>query len=118
MDIEELRHYCLSKKSVTEEFPFDADTLVFKVAGKMFALAPLERWEKNERTVSLKCDPDYALELRADYESIGAAYHMNKKHWNAVNTLSPELNPQLIRDLIDHSYDLVVKKLPKSKRPV
>lgn len=117
MNIEELRTYCLSKKEVTEDFPFDQDTLVFKVVGKLFALAPLERWEQGEKTLNLKCDPDYALELRATYESIYPGYHMSKKHWNTVNISSGELPPELIRELIDHSYELVVEKLPKSKRP-
>ena len=117
MDIETLRQYCLAKKGVTETFPFDADTLVFKVKGKMFALAPLERWEKGEKTINLKCDPGYSEELRAEYESIYGGYHMNKRHWNTVNVSSGELPAGLIRELIDHSYDLVVKKLPKNKRP-
>ena len=117
MNIDELRNYCISKKGITEEFPFDADTLVFKVMGKMFALIPLERWERGEKTINLKCDPDYALELRAEYESIYAGFHMNNKHWNTVNISSGEVEMQLIRELIDHSYDLVVEKLPKNKRP-
>lgn len=117
MNIEALRTYCLSKKGVTEDFPFDADTLVFKVMGKLFALVPLERWERGEKIINLKCDPEYALELRAEYKSIYPGYHMNKKHWNTVNTSSGTLPPDLIRKLIDHSYELVVEKLPKSKRP-
>ena len=117
MHIDELRDYCLAKKGATEAFPFDADTLVFKVVGKMFALVPLERWEKGAKTINLKCDPEYALELRAAYESVYPGYHMSKKHWNTVDIASGELNPELLKSLIDHSYALVVDKLPKSKRP-
>ena len=88
MNIEQLRDYCLKKKGVTDGFPFDQDTLVIKVLGKMFALFPLEKWEKGEGSVNLKCDPDYSEELRAQYESIEAGWHMSKKHWNSVYILS------------------------------
>ncbi len=117
MNIEELREYCLSKKAVTESFPFDVDTLVFKVAGKMFALTPLEKWEKGKKTINLKCDPDWSVELRATYEGINAGYHMSKKHWNTVSLHDRELSIAFIKELIDHSYDLVVKGLPKKLRP-
>ncbi|MBR9913373.1 MAG: MmcQ/YjbR family DNA-binding protein [Algicola sp.] len=116
MNIEQLRDYCLQKKGVTETFPFDADTLVFKVMGKMFALFPLEKWEMGEGSVNLKCDPDYAEELRAEYHSIEAGWHMSKKHWNSLYIYKGELSPQLVLELIDHSYDLVVKGLPKKLR--
>lgn len=78
MNIEELRSFCLSKKETSEDFPFDSDTLVFKVCGKIFALVPLERWERGEASINLKCDPDYAQELRAEYNSIIPGFHMNK----------------------------------------
>jgi len=117
MNIEALRQYCLAKKEVTEGFPFDEDTLVFKVVGKMFALAPLEKWEAGKKTVNLKCDPDYAEELRAEYESVYPGYHMNKRHWNTIDVSSGEISADLVRKLIDHSYDLVVKNLPKHKKP-
>jgi predicted DNA-binding protein (MmcQ/YjbR family) len=112
MDIEQFRDYCLRKKGVTEEFPFDEVTLVLKVMGKMFALTGLD----NERfTVNLKCDPDYALELREQYEEIIPGWHMNKTHWNSVD-FEGNLEQALLRQLIDHSYNLVVKGLKKSLR--
>ncbi|MGR7813114.1 MmcQ/YjbR family DNA-binding protein [Lacinutrix undariae] len=116
MNISQLHEYCLNKKGVTETFPFDKDTLVFKVLGKMFALFPLEKWEKGEGSVNLKCDPDYALELRETYPSIEAGWHMSKKHWNSLYIYKGELTPQLVFQLIDHSYDMVVKGMPKKMR--
>ncbi|MEH1006202.1 MmcQ/YjbR family DNA-binding protein [Winogradskyella sp. ECml5-4] len=116
MNIEDYRNYCLSKKEVTEHFPFDEDTLVFKVLGKMFALASLKRWENGEAFINLKCDPEYAQELRAEYDSIKPGYHMHKQQWNSVYVHSRELSVQLIKELIDHSYDMVVKGLPKKLR--
>jgi len=109
MNIEEFREYCLSKNAVTEEFPFDEQTLVFKVLGKMFALSGLENQPPR---VNLKCDPERAIELRETYDGIiYAGYHMNKKHWNTIEISN--LPQQLLFKLIDHSYDLVVAKLPK-----
>jgi predicted DNA-binding protein (MmcQ/YjbR family) len=116
MNIEQFRTYCISKKGVTEHFPFDNDVLVFKVGGKMFALASLSEWEKGEGYINLKCDPDYAEELRAEYNSIQPGYHMNKKLWNSVYIHTGELPVKLISDLIDHSYDEIVKSLPKKLR--
>ncbi|AJR02595.1 MmcQ/YjbR family DNA-binding protein [Siansivirga zeaxanthinifaciens] len=116
MDIEQLRQYCLKKPAVTETFPFDADTLVFKVLGKMFALFPLEKWEAGEGWVNLKCDPEYALELRAEYESIQPGWHMNKANWNSVLIYKGELQTKFVLELIDHSYDMVVKAMPKKLR--
>ena len=113
MNIEQFRDYCLSKKAVTEHFPFDNDTLVFKVLGKMFALASLKKWEEGNAFINLKCDPDYATELRAEYESIQPGYHMHKKLWNSVYVNHGELSLQFLTQLIDHSYDMVVKGLPK-----
>ena len=113
MQPDHIREYCLVKKGVTESFPFDKDTLVFKVMGKMFALMPLERWEQGEGSINLKCDPDYALELRAEYpQSIYGGYHMNKAHWNTVAVFSGEVPASLVFELIDLSYELVVKGLP------
>ncbi|WP_029034121.1 MmcQ/YjbR family DNA-binding protein [Salinimicrobium terrae] len=109
MDVEAFRIYCLEKKGVTEELPFGPDALVFKVSGKMFALAALE---SDPFKVSLKCDPEKALVLRDEYpDHIEGAYHMNKKHWNSLETEC--LPPQLVKDLTDHSYSLVVSGLPK-----
>lgn len=115
MTIDVLYELCLSKKGVTEHFPFDADTLVFKVGGKMFALLSLQSWEEGDPTVILKCDPDRALELRATYEEILPGYHMNKKHWNSIYC-NGSLSFALIKELIDHSYELVWKSLPKKLR--
>lgn len=112
MNIEELRDYCLSKPKVTEEFPFDQVTLVFKVGGKMFALTSLEKFPPS---VNLKCDPDYALELREEYEAVKPGFHMNKKHWNTV-LYQENLPVILVKKMIDHSYDLVVKSLTKKLR--
>lgn len=112
MNIQAFYDYCLSKKGVTEHFPFDEDTLVFKVGGKMFALSSLTQWEKGEATINLKCDPERALELRAEYESIQPGYHMSKVHWNTV-TVNGDVSLQLLRELIDHSYELVFKSLTK-----
>lgn len=115
MDIQQLYDYCLSKKGVTEHFPFDEDTLVFKVMGKMFCLASLHEWEKGNPAVNVKCDPDYAEELRAEFESVQPGYHSNKKHWNTVY-VNREIPDKKIIHFIHHSYELVVSKLPKKER--
>ena len=109
MNIEIFRDYCLQKKGVTEEFPFDETTLVFKVMGKMFALTGLE---KIPFSINLKCDPERAIELRESYPEITAGYHMSKKHWNTLDC-SGVIPTTLILELVDHSYDLVVKGLTK-----
>jgi predicted DNA-binding protein (MmcQ/YjbR family) len=111
MNIEEYREYCLAKNGVTEGFPFDADKLVFKVGGKMFALANLSDFDGG---IALKCDPDHALQLREQFpDDITGAYHMNKKHWNIVkpNGSVPYL---LLKELIDQSYLLVYNSLTLS----
>lgn len=112
MNIEELHDYCLTKKGVTENFPFDDITLVFKVMGKMFALVGLDSWEKGETKINLKCNPERSLELREQYESINPGWHMNKKHWNTV-TLNNDVSDKLAFELIDHSYELIIKGLTK-----
>ncbi|MGY8914485.1 MAG: MmcQ/YjbR family DNA-binding protein [Flavobacteriales bacterium] len=110
MDIEAFRAYCITKKGVTEEFPFDADTLVFKVMGKMFALAPLERIPSQ---VNLKCDPERAIELRETHDGIiMPGYHMSKTHWNTIY-IENYLPASLIMEFIDDSYNLVVAGLTK-----
>lgn len=114
MNIEDLRSYCLSFQEVSEGFPFDESTLVFKVLGKMFALTSLN---SEDLRVNLKCDPERALELRATHPSIIPGYHMNKQHWNTV-IIDGSLPDDMIRELIDHSYDLIVASLPKSKREI
>lgn len=116
MNIEQIREYCLSKKATTEDVPFDEHTLVFKVAGKVFALTSLKWWERGEAAINLKADPEYSEILRAEYQSIRPGYHMNKKHWNTLYLHQGDLSPQLVKQLIDHSYDMVVKGLPKKKR--
>lgn len=109
MNIEEFREYCISKKGITEEFPFDEHTLVFKVMGKMFALVALERIPSQ---VNLKCDPERAIALREEYDGeIIPGYHMSKVHWNTL--MLGNLPPKLIMDLVDHSYDLVISKFTK-----
>jgi len=115
MNLETYYEYCLSKKGVTEHFPFDQDTLVFKVGGKMFALSSLIQWEKGEPSVNLKCNPDDAQELRAQYNDIQPAYHMSKIHWNtvAINLDVPDI---FIKKLIDDSYNLVFKSLTKKNQ--
>lgn len=110
MNIEDIREYCLQKPYSTEEFPFDETTLVFKVAGKMFACLPLEK----NNMLTLKCDADYAIELRERYSAIEPAWHFNKKYWNQL--LIPALDDSLIKELIDHSYAEVVKKLTRKVR--
>lgn len=113
LDVEQLRSYCLNKLAVIELMPFDDETLVFKVMDKMFALIPLEA---HPLTISLKCDPERAIELRAQYEGIiTGAYHMNKKHWNSV-IVDGSLPDSLVTELIDHSYDLVALRLKKSEQ--
>jgi predicted DNA-binding protein (MmcQ/YjbR family) len=112
MDIQAFYEYCLAKKGVTEHFPFDEDTLVFKVGGKMFALSSLSQWEKGDASVNLKCDPERALELRAQYEAIAPGYHMSKVHWNTIK-VDGDVNEKLLRELIDHSYELIFKSLTK-----
>jgi len=112
MDLAKFREYCLSKPKVTEGTPFGPDVLVFKVGGKIFALASLDEVPAR---ANLKCDPDLALELRDRYEQVTAGYHMNKKHWNTVEIESGIPDVEL-RKMIDHSYELVVTSLPKSKR--
>jgi predicted DNA-binding protein (MmcQ/YjbR family) len=111
MFLEELRSYCLQKKGVSEGFPFDQNTLVFKVFGKLFALMDVESFDD----VNLKCDPERAIELRERYHAVQAGYHMNKKHWNTVR-LFEDVDDSLLLELVDHSYDLVYNSLPKKVR--
>ena len=112
MNIQQYFEYCLSKKGITEHFPFDEDTLVFKVGGKMFALSSLSQWEKGNPSVNLKCDPERAEELRAEYDDIKPGFHMSKVHWNTVSVNS-DISDKMVRELIDHSYDLIFKSLTK-----
>jgi predicted DNA-binding protein (MmcQ/YjbR family) len=106
MNIETLREYCISKKGVTEGFPFGEDTLVFKFKGKIFALANLD----GDLSVNLKCEPGFALELREKYHAVTPGYHMNKKHWNTI-ILDGSVPDKEVFSWIDHSYNLIDGKL-------
>ena len=108
MTAEEIRNYCLEKRGVAESFPFDNETLVFKVGNKMFLLIPLE---KQPVTIAVKTNPEWSETLREQFSQIKGAYHMNKTHWNSVEL--DGLKRELILELIDHSYDLIFKSLTK-----
>jgi predicted DNA-binding protein (MmcQ/YjbR family) len=112
MHIEALRVYCITKPHVSEELPFDDVTLVFKVMGKIFAIIPTD---EIDLSISLKCDPERAIELREKYTSIIPGFHLSKKHWNTIK-VDGSLSDKFIEELIDHSYDLIVKSLPKKIR--
>jgi predicted DNA-binding protein (MmcQ/YjbR family) len=116
MNIELLREYCMAKPAVTEGFPFDQDTLVFKVLGKMFVLTSLRKWEEGLGAINLKSDPEKSEELRLEYESINPGYHMDKKHWNTVDLYRGELSVDFIQEMIDESYRLVVLGMTKKQR--
>lgn len=109
MNIEDLRTYCISLPKVEESFPFDETTLVMKIGGKMFALIPLDG--ANE-SITVKCDPDLALELRERYKCVHPGYHMSKKHWNTIY-ISSEITASQIKTWIKDSYDLVKGSLPR-----
>ena len=111
MDIETIRTYCLKKKAASEGFPFDETTLVFKVMDRMFAVIDLDHPDK----LTVKCNPDYAIELRDRYNGIEGAWHFNKKYWNSVR-FDSDADDKLIKELIDHSYDEVIKKFTKKLR--
>lgn len=109
MYLDLIRDYCLSKPGATEDFPFDETTLVFRVGGKMFALTDIE---DKPTSVNLKCEPEQAIKLREEYQGIEPGYHMNKKHWNTVSAES-DVDADLMKELIDTSYELIYSKLPK-----
>ena len=108
MNIEEVREYCLSLPQATEDFPFDETTLVFRIEQKIFAMIDLE----DTQWLVLKCKPDYALDLRERHAEISGAWHMNKKYWNQLN-LFGTLTDDLVRHLIRHSYNEVIRKLSR-----
>ena len=112
MNIQQLYDFCLSKNAVSEHFPFDVDTLVFKVGGKMFCLTSIKEWENGTPSLNLKCDPEKAEELRAEYEGIKPGWHMSKTHWNTVD-FNKDVNDKMMCKLINHSYELVFKSLTK-----
>ena len=113
MDSRELREQCLALPGSVEEFPFNDEVSVFKVGGKMFALSHLDG---EPLQVSLKCDPELAVQLRSAYEAITPGYHLNKRHWNTI-TLDGSVPDEMMADLVGDSYDLVVASLPKTRRP-
>ena len=112
MNIENVREFCVSLKNVTESFPFDNVSLVFKVEGKMFLLLPLDA---EEPCFSVKCDPDLAIEIREKYRAVEPAFHFNKKYWNTI-FLDRDMSDEEIRSWILHSYKEVIKKLLKKIR--
>lgn len=112
MDIEELRDYCISKKGVEETLPFGPDTLVFKVVGKAFLLTGLDN---DSLEFNVKCDPEKAIELREKYSCVLPGYHMNKKHWNTI-VADGSVSDKLLKEWIDHSYEMVVKGLSKAEQ--
>ena len=112
MNFKTMDKYLLSKEGATFDYPFDEKTRVYRIGEKMFALTT----EKSPISVNLKCDSIYALELRSLYEGITAGYHMNKKHWNTVGVEDLDVDEETVRELIDHSYELVYKSLTKKQR--
>lgn len=115
MNIQQFYEFCLSKKGVTEHFPFDKDTLVFKVGGKMFCLTSLKEWEKGTPTLNLKCNPERAEALRAEYEAIIPGWHMSKVHWNTV-AFNSDVSDKMMCELINHSYELIFNSLTKKNQ--
>lgn len=115
MNIQQLYEYCLSKKGVTEHFPFNEDTLVFKVGGKMFCLASLKKWEEGNPSLNLKCNAEIAIQLREQFEDVLPGFHMSKKHWNTV-LINKSLPDKKITHFINHSYELVFASLPKKMK--
>ncbi|MCK8058852.1 MULTISPECIES: MmcQ/YjbR family DNA-binding protein [unclassified Fusibacter] len=113
MTLEQIKAYCLAKHGTTEEYPFDFDTLVFKVMNKMYALIIVRGAEIN---INLKCDPELAIVLRHQYQNVTEGYHMNKKHWNTIVLPHEAMPDKEVKNLIDHSFDLVVSNLKKSER--
>ncbi|RLD58805.1 MAG: MmcQ/YjbR family DNA-binding protein [Bacteroidetes bacterium] len=111
MNIEQIREYCINKKGVTEGFPFDEDTLVFKVMGKMFALMSLSKAD----SINLKCNPEKAISLREQYRSVLPGFHMSKKHWNTI-MFNQSIPDNLLMQWIDDAYNLIVKSLTKKNK--
>jgi len=113
MELEIIRDYCLAKPGVTEDFPFDEEVLVFRVMGKIYLLTNIEK--QDPASINLKCDPERAMALRAQYQAVTPGYHMNKKHWNTV-VLDGSVPDDEVWSWIDHSYTLVVKGLKRADR--
>ena len=112
MNIETLYEFCAILKGVTEEFPFDQETLAFKVGGKIFCLTGLDSWESGNPAINLKCDPEKAILLRQEYESVKPGYHMSKVHWNTVS-INQDASDKMVLEWLKESYDLVFKSLTK-----
>ena len=112
MQLDQFYEFCLNLKGTTEHFPFDEDTLVFKVGDKIYVLSSLSEWENGNPKVNLKCDPERAIELREAHSGIEPGFHMNKKHWNTVK-IKEDIPLVLLKELIQHSYDLVFNSLSK-----
>ena len=112
MQLDQFYDFCLNLKGTTEHFPFDEDTLVFKVGGKIYALSSLSEWENETPKVNLKCDPEKSIELRETYSGIEPGYHMNKTHWNTVK-INEDVPLVLLQELIQHSHNLVFRSLSK-----
>lgn len=115
MTLNQLLIFCNDLENVEETFPFDKDTLVFKVNKKMFALTSLKEWENNNPSINLKCDPERAVALRESYEAVSPGYHMNKTHWNTV-AINMDVNDELLKELIRHSYELIVSSKKTNKK--
>ena len=113
MDKHELKTWCLGLPGASEEFPFGDEVSVFKVSGKMFALCALDG---EPLQLSVKCDPELAVQLRSAYQAVTPGYHLNKRHWNTI-TVDGSLPDEMVADLLGDSYDLVVASLPKARRP-
>jgi len=111
MNVESLREYCLAKPDVTEETPFGPETIVYKISGKIFLLTGLD---SADLRFNVKCDPEKALELREEYPCVLPGYHMNKKHWNTI-VVDGSVSSRLLKEWIDHSYELVKSSLPRKK---
>lgn len=111
MNVEDLRDYCLQKKGAVEDFPFGEETLVFKIGGKIFLLVGLDGGDR----FNAKCDPERAIELREQHPEVLPGFHMNKKHWNTV-MMNGGLKLSLLKEIIDHSYDLVLASLSKAEQ--
>jgi predicted DNA-binding protein (MmcQ/YjbR family) len=112
MNIEELREYCIGKRGTTEGFPFGEETLVFKVVNKIFLLTSLE---ENPLQFNVKCNPEMAVSLRDSYSCVRPGYHMNKTHWNTI-IIDGSVSDSMLKEWIDHSYNLIVQSLPKKER--
>jgi len=112
LTFQELDKYLQSKQGTTYDYPFDEEVRVYRIDKKIFALTS----EDSPISVNLKCDPIYALELRSIYEGVIAGYHMSKKHWNTVSVEGSDVDDETVKELIDHSYELVYKSLTKKQR--